>query len=133
MKHLAQDNSPNLAYTHHASVEEMYESLYAVTQAELKEEREKSPYSFFSVQIDEATDSSNKSVLVAYLMFMDAQGDIRTQYLSTAELQATNAEEIYNTLLTMLKENDLELKNMVGLATDGASVMRGSRSGVTTR
>lgn len=100
---------------------------------EMKLERSASPYSHFSLQADEATDSANKSVVVTYIRFITAKGDVATRYLCTKELPATTSGDIYDAVCDILKANDLSQIDMVGLATDGASVMMGVHKGVATR
>ena len=49
------------------------------------------------------------------------------------ELPATRANDIFDCLMKLLTEKGLDPTMMVGLATDGASVMQGCRTGVVTQ
>lgn len=132
MKKLKTDTEGTLSYTHHGSIDEMYDALVEVTKKELEQERENA-YHFFNIQADEATDSANLSVLVTYISFVNNKGDVVTRYLSTSELQGTTSDHVHEALEKVLIDNNLLKKNMVGLATDGASVMRGCKKGVATK
>ena len=64
---------------------------------------------------------------------MTYQCNCATKFLSVKELASTDAATIYNAVKEAMSDHDLDVANMVGLATDGASVMVGVRNGVTTR
>ena len=56
-----------------------------------------------------------------------------SHFLAVRELEATNADYIHRTIVSVLKEKQLDMSKLVGIGTDGASVMRGTRTGVVTR
>ena len=66
------------------------------------------------------------------MSYKDANGELALHYLTTTELQATNAEAIKTAFDFAIGDHSLNKQDMVGLATDGASVMRGSQTGVST-
>ena len=87
----------------------------------------------FSLEMDESTDSANKSVVQFHVRFVDDQKNLRSEFLGVRELKQGNAESIFTAAEKILEEYDLDGKNMVGLATDGAAVMLGIHTGVATR
>ena len=119
-------------YQHHTGVTEMYEALAHVVKEELKTELDATPYKFFSIEADEATDASNSSVVMVFLRYINKEGKTLSRFLGVSELEATRAEDVYHGILNVLNEHDLDTSMMVGLATDGASVMTGVNKGVAT-
>lgn len=84
---------------------------------------------FFAVLIDESTDitvSKRLSVCVRYCY----AGSPQTSFLGNIELQDGRAHTITEVLLKFLKECNIDATKCVSLATDGASVMMGRKSGV---
>lgn len=90
-----------------------------------------------SVLIDESTSLSNKTTLIVYLKTYLGGNNPEYVFLDLCELQSQNAEQIEKQLLDTLQLNGLcdeyVQKNWVAIATDGASVMVGKKSGVVTR
>ena len=43
----------------------------------LKSERETSPYQFYGIEIDEATDSANKSIIIAFIRTVGSDGALK--------------------------------------------------------
>ena len=91
-----------------------------------------------SVLIDEATSINKKSNLIVYIKtcFSDSLEPV-TFYLDLIELPEQNAECIYTTLIQCLEVHgftkELLSQRLIGFASDGASVMFGSHSGVAKR
>ncbi len=111
----------------------MYLALRRVVDEELMQRRKDSPYPFFAVQIDEATDAANRSVLVSFIRFMGSDGKVRNQFLAVTEVASTTADGIHSALQKIMSDHDLFEVDLVGFASDGASVMVGVRKGVATR
>lgn len=90
----------------------------------------------FSILVDESTDISDSKhmcVLVKYLSPID--GRVKTQLLELIPLDAKDcsAENLFIALESMLKEKDIPITNIIGMACDNASVMVGSHNSVITR
>ena len=89
----------------------------------------------FSLQLDEATIStSNKDLyLICYVRFIDNNDNI-VEDLLFCEPILTNcsAHELFAILNNFFQKITLELKNCVGLCTDGARVMSGRFGGLQT-
>ena len=91
-----------------------------------------------SILIDEATTVSKKSALVVYIKTcLSGTVEPVTFYLDLIELPGQDAESIYKTLLKCLESygfsSEILSDQLIGFASDGASVMFGSQSGVAKR
>jgi hypothetical protein len=92
---------------------------------------------FLSFMCDESTDSAITEECMIFLRSAKG-GKINTYFLAIESLERANAENIYKTLYNSFESN-LNLKKMditkklVGMATDGAAVLQGVRTGVAAR
>ena len=86
----------------------------------------------FSLLIDESTDVSIHKQLVLYVVFPTPSGP-SCQYLRIIQLVGGTAVTIHQAIVTEFNNLGINIKQMLGLATDGASVMVGRRNGVSTR
>ncbi|XP_070568044.1 zinc finger MYM-type protein 6-like [Ptychodera flava] len=127
-----QDNS-RFHYSHHESLDEFYQSIMTVIERKILNDVKSCPFKIYAKQLDEATDVSNLSTLMLYIRFVNNDGNVESHFLSVRELADCTAGEIYKTVSTLLDEKDLDQSNLICLATDGASVMTGHKTGVTTR
>ncbi|XP_029981526.1 transmembrane protein C17orf113-like [Sphaeramia orbicularis] len=107
------------------------ECLVSVVEEEMLLEIEES--GLFSLEADEATDCTNKSVLVVCIRYLGPDGCPKVRFLGVRELEQTTANAITETLYQLLDAKGLNKFSMVGLATDGASVMAGVKNGVSTQ
>ena len=87
---------------------------------------------------DESTDvsvSQNLIIYVRYLVVNQASSRIEpvTSFLAIRSLFRANAESITREILDVLNEKKIPLDRLTGLATDGAAVMTGKKSGVVQR
>lgn len=91
----------------------------------------------FSIIIDEASTISHKSVLVVYLKseIHDCEDSV-TVFIDLVELEGTTSEIIFKTLISVLEKHGFNEKylheNLIGFCSDGASVMLGRKSGVSS-
>ncbi len=120
-------------YQHNDSILDMCKALHATVKKEIEAEREQGGYPFYAVSADEGTDIANRSIVIMYIHFMGAAGTVLTRFLSVKELQGTTSDDVYTVIKDTLAESSLDIKDMVGIATDGAGVMVGCRTGVVTR
>ena len=60
-------------------------------------------------------------------------GEVHSRLLGHVELPGGTAPEIVDTVLKVLTAKSISLAKLYGVATDGARVMVGCRTGVTTR
>lgn len=123
----------NNVYMHIDSQNDMVDTFADIIREDLKTEIKESPIKKFSLLIDEFTDSSNKTVAEYYIRFVNKNGELRSSYAASRLLEGADAETIFGDAKALLTYYGLDLKDMVGLATDGAAVMTGHITGVATR
>jgi hypothetical protein len=89
----------------------------------------------FAIIIDESTTVAAKSVLILYVRAAIC-GKVTSLFLDLVELDGGSAEYIANALLKCLDSHgfhdEILQRNLIGLCSDGASVMVGQKSGVLT-
>lgn len=109
------------------SITDMQESIsYTLTKKMLKEIKESN---VFALMLDESTDvtvEKHLSVCVRYVK----PGQPKTHLLCNLPLEDGCAHTIVNTVVQACDRLGIDLSNCVSLATDGAAVMLGKRSGV---
>ena len=91
------------------------------------------PYGLFSLLLEEGTDSVNKSTLMIFVRHMTPEGEIVSRFLDVVQLDDCAADDIFLAVKSSLDKHSFDVKNLIGLATDGASVMTGCKKGVTTK
>lgn len=85
----------------------------------------------FSLLIDESTDISVLKFLgISVMYFNQNEGQIVSTYLALVEMEACDSDAITQAVTSTLREKGLNIKNMVGLGSDNASVMVGINNGV---
>lgn len=94
--------------------------------------------SCFGLMTDETTDVGVSSQLITFVQYFDTEsGTVETKFLSAQDVlkehDAANAQAIYDLLKEELLSSQLDIKDMMGLATDGASVMVGIREGLASK
>ena len=103
-----------------------------VLKSELKKGIERSP--FWSLIVDESTDSATQEQMALYVRFIDTMNKcISTKFLQLEQIRGhPNASNICSTIMRVIESDCFKLpcKNLVGLATDGASVLLSPRNGV---
>ena len=94
------------------------------------DEIKKSP--LFTIQLDESTDVSQFSQLLAFVRYVH-EGNFKEEFLFCKPLKLnTRAEDVLKAVNDFFNKNDLDWGNLVGITTDGAPTMLGSRSGFQT-
>ncbi|KAK0142236.1 E3 SUMO-protein ligase KIAA1586 [Merluccius polli] len=91
-----------------------------------------------SITIDESTVHGRAYMIMYVRCDMTGKGDVDNVFLDLKELaQGTDAESIYNSLREAICDAGFDdkflINNLISIATDGASVLTGKRSGVITR
>ncbi|XP_036317486.1 zinc finger MYM-type protein 6-like, partial [Rhagoletis pomonella] len=88
----------------------------------------------FSCIIDETTDVSSKKSLVIVVRYYDKLAHkVRDRFLSLIEVSKTDADSLYNYINDFFSATNIPLKNVIGLATDGANVMAGELGGLKAK
>ena len=93
-------------------------------------------YGGFSIMLDESTDVSVHQNMVVYVRYREevrSRREARTDFLGIRRLDVVTADRIVSEVFCLLREKGIVVGNMVGVATDGASVMLGCKKGVVTQ
>ncbi len=99
---------------------------------ELKENIGKSPYSLYLDEDRRQPEIVSKLLCICVKYRSQKHGKFVSTSLGLVELLDTNANGILDAIVAFLRECGLDIKNMVGIATDGASVMVGKNDSVFT-
>lgn len=91
------------------------------------------PYPYYGLEVDEATDVANRSIMVVFIRFINQDGELEVRFLGVQDLQMTDADSLFASTRAVMDSQNLPLDKMTGLATDGASVMVGCHKGVATQ
>ncbi|XP_068240086.1 protein FAM200C-like [Palaemon carinicauda] len=84
---------------------------------------------FFSIQCDESTDVAHLCQLLVYSQFVD-EGTVKEEILFSAALETTaKAIDVFSKVHEFFHEYGLSWEKLVGVCTNGAPAMIGSRSG----
>ena len=84
---------------------------------------------FFAILADEVT-SNNTEHLALCVRFVDKECNIREEFLTFIPLQRITGEQIAETILNFLDENNIDAENIRGQGYDGACNMSSDRVGV---
>ncbi|CAH3158775.1 unnamed protein product [Porites lobata] len=92
----------------------------------------------YGLLCDEVTDISVMEILVTFIQFFNLESEkVETNFLFVENIlknsTSANAETIFNILTQKIDEFGLQLQNLSSMASDGAAVMTGARSGVAAR
>ena len=94
----------------------------------------------FGLLTDEVTDISNVQQLVSFIQFFDEEiGDCVTKFIETADLLESShnsfpdADAIFSCLVKLLQKHGLDLNELKGFGSDGASVLTGRHRGVSAK
>ncbi|XP_073329080.1 uncharacterized protein C17orf113-like [Pagrus major] len=114
-------------YRHSDSVDDMEKALESVVMKQLDEKLKGSD--FIGVIIDETVNITVDKKLIIYVK-LEEKGKVETRLLGNYDVHSGDAQCIFNKLVEVLRERDVELSRVIGLGSDGASVMMGKRAGV---
>lgn len=87
----------------------------------------KSP--FFAIQLDESTDIAQCSHLLVYVRYIENERMKDELMFSTELLTTTKAVDVMEAVSDFFKKHELSWQKLIGVCTDGAPSMLGSRSG----
>ena len=82
--------------------------------------------SSFGLMVDDMSDISVKEQMICYIQFVDPDTrTVRTDFLFIEDVlsksDSADSQALCDTLCNSLEESNLNIKNVCGLATDGAS------------
>ncbi|KAH7428076.1 hypothetical protein KP509_10G074500 [Ceratopteris richardii] len=89
---------------------------------------------FYSLLIDESTDHNIKKHLIVYVLYLNdaRKGSANSTFVELLPMENGNAKGISKNLCKVIEDNLLELEKLVAIATDGAFVMIGHKTGVVS-
>ncbi|XP_062550541.1 uncharacterized protein LOC134215347 [Armigeres subalbatus] len=89
---------------------------------------------FFSIIVDESTDYSSEKVLCITVRYFDEHaGRVRDAFYDLVPLSACDATSLYKAVEHTFVENNIPYKNnLIGIGSDNAAVMVGSKHSLTT-
>ncbi|XP_065831995.1 zinc finger protein 862-like [Oscarella lobularis] len=137
----------NALYTSEQSIHEMIVVLAEVIENDILSKVRKSK--FYSIMLDETTDCTVTEQLSVHARFIDEEGKLCSSFLKIIDLLqpeiesldsaeedtriSAGAETVTKRVLDFLDVHSLDGSKIVGIGTDGASVMIGCRNGVVKR
>ena len=117
-------------YSHHSIVSEMQECAASVIQREKLSDIDRSP--FVGVMIDETVNVTVNKKLILFVRYVK-NGEPCTTFIGNYTILAGDAETVFTKLTDVLREKGIDCVKVVGLGSDGASVMTGPITGVGKR
>ena len=117
-------------YTDKNIVSEMQGDLAAVWRERTLARIKNSP--FIGLMVDESIDIAVQKKLVLYCKIVHL-GEAKIEFGANEEVKDGKANTIVTAILEFLQENDLEMRVVTGLGTDGAATMLGCREGVAVQ
>ena len=82
----------------------------------------------FALQLDESMDVSSNAQLIAFVRYVH-NGEFKEEFLCILDLPSRTREDIFKTIDTFFKANDIKWELLCGLCTDGAPAMLGHSLG----
>ncbi|XP_070573799.1 uncharacterized protein C17orf113-like [Ptychodera flava] len=125
--------SGNTSYRSHTTAEELQQACADAIKANIIIVRNIRNSDFFSLLTDESTDISVSGRLVLYIRSVTDEFDVRSNFVGNLHLVEKDSSAITDKLCETLKQNGFETTRMVGLGSDGASVMVGHKNGVSAK
>ena len=91
------------------------------------------PGTFFSLNVDEATNKNNDKIVNALVQYFDPdQGRVVIDHLGSREGNVATAINILHALTSILQERGLGWDKVVSVLMDNCNTMRGKKGGVET-
>lgn len=89
----------------------------------------------FSILLDESTDNTKTKMMCVLAQFLSDNKKLKTQILELLALDATDcsANKLYQNFKELLERKNIPLKNMIGMASDNASVIIGNNNSFFSR
>ena len=134
----------NAKYTSNTSIKEFLLALSDIVEMEILSELRQAKY--YSLMFDETTDISTIEQMVIHARYVDENGKVVTKFLKILDCLdpqldgndgdvtiSLNATQIADTVANFIDEKQLPYDKLVGLDTDGAPVMVGSKNGAVKK
>lgn len=120
----------NASYLGHVIQNELLEVMAGEVKKTIENELHEATY--YTLIVDELKDISKKEQLAVILRYV-YQGVIRERFIAYVHATQLDAASLTSYVLRVLSELQLSIEHCVSQCYDGASVMRGSSSGVSAR
>ena len=121
----------NATYSSHQIVGEFIQCLASVTADAKLSRLRSSP--FYSLMIDESTDTSVLSQLVIVAKYLLPSGDVETSFVHMCDIANGKAETIEEAVMAYIQNFDLNVNKLRAFGSDGSSVMVGKNNGVAAK
>ena len=90
-----------------------------------------SKFMAFSLALDESTDVSDSAQLAIFIKGVDVDFNVSEELLTIRSMKGTTTgEDIFKEVTEAMKDANLSFNCLVGIATDGAPAMVGTRRGL---
>ncbi|MCO5610836.1 hypothetical protein L7F22_065078, partial [Adiantum nelumboides] len=121
------------SYTSKDAAKEFGKAIRYVYLEMLKSNISNSPW--YVLQVDESTDISTTQYMILCVTYIENAGigEICTKFIDILRPKSAFAESLFDALVSYLKLVELPLEKLVGIATNGATVMTGQHTGLVTR
>jgi hypothetical protein len=112
---------------HSSTILDVQASIVAVLDSQ--QNIKHSMANFFGILIDESTDISVHKTMVMYVRYV-SNGEVETDFVGNIHVADGRAETLVSAIRAEMVQLKISPEMLVGLATDGASVMTGRANGV---
>ena len=113
-------------YCNEMMARDMLDALASVVREGINEDARKSPA--LGLQVDESTDIANQCLMILYLRLL-RDGAFETVYWGLADVTDATGLGLSKTIVTFFKDQEVPIKKVSCLCTDGASAMTGDNAG----
>ncbi|CAI7854989.1 unnamed protein product [Closterium sp. NIES-54] len=128
MRHLAEQDTPDIPRQY--GFQEMVHCLSTYLTNAQMDHINSSP--FLGLQCDESTDRTRGKHMIVYLTFiMDRR--VVTEFFTLLTVEKCDAASLFEVLMNHLRSAGVDVSKLVGISTDGASVMTGKDNGLVAR
>ncbi|XP_070564482.1 uncharacterized protein C17orf113-like [Ptychodera flava] len=117
-------------YIHADSIHDMQRAIADTVRGELGNLIRRSPY--IGILVDESVNITVHKKLIVYIRIISHAGP-KTVFLRNVTVHNGTAETVMDAILETLRANDIAPRKVMGLGSDGASVMTGKHNGVAAR
>ena len=109
-------------------IHEMSENILSSLQSRI------ASFQFFSLAMDEGTDVCDTAQLAVYIRGLDSEFTITEELLSLVPTKGTTTgKDLFDAVLKVMVDFNLDYKLLKGITTDGAPSMMGKISGLEVR
>ncbi|CAI7872315.1 unnamed protein product, partial [Closterium sp. NIES-54] len=124
MRHLAEQDTPDIPRQY--GFQQMVHCLSTYLTNAQMDHINSSP--FQGLQCDESTDRTRGKHMIVYLTFiMDRR--VVTEFFTLLTVEKCDAASLFEVLMNHLRSAGIDVSKLVGISTDGASVMTGKDNG----